>query len=162
MRLSFFLIICGFCVLGLALLASNDPQRTANDAEKNSIKQTNITGFTVIGIEARTDNAKESTPNGIIPKQWQRFFNEGIPSKIPDATGPVFYAVYSDYASDHNGEYAYLVGQGSGMALLLLAAWWRGEFSRVNMRCLRPRWAHSRKLFPTPGNKSLSLRRKAN
>jgi predicted transcriptional regulator YdeE len=111
MRLSFFLIICGFCVLGLALLASNDPQRTANDAEKNSIKQTNITGFTVIGIEARTDNAKESTPNGIIPKQWQRFFNEGIPSKIPDATGPVFYAVYSDYASDHNGEYAYLVGQ---------------------------------------------------
>src|SRR5581483_10359645 len=64
-----------------------------------------------VGIEARTDNAKESTPDGIIPKQWQRFFNEGIPSKIPDATGPVFYAVYSDYAGDHNGEYYYLVGQ---------------------------------------------------
>jgi len=73
--------------------------------------QTRVAGFNVIGIEARTDNAKESTPDGIIPKQWQRFFNEGIPSKIPDATGPVFYAVYSDYAGDHNGEYYYLVGQ---------------------------------------------------
>jgi predicted transcriptional regulator YdeE len=111
MRLSFFLIICGLAVLGLALTSSNQQAQTTNKAGENFFKQTSVTAFTVIGIEARTDNAKESTSNGIIPKQWQRFFNEGMPSKIPDATGPVFYAVYSNYSSDHNGEYAYLVGQ---------------------------------------------------
>ena len=66
--------------------------------------------FTVIGIAARTDNAKESTADGIIPKQWQKFFSEGMPAKTPDTTGPNFYAVYADYASDHNGEYTYIVG----------------------------------------------------
>lgn len=30
--------------------------------------------------------------------------------KIPDKTGPNVYAVYSEYASDHNGEYAFFVG----------------------------------------------------
>lgn len=30
--------------------------------------------------------------------------------KIPDKTGPNLYAVYSEYASDHNGEYTFMVG----------------------------------------------------
>jgi predicted transcriptional regulator YdeE len=30
--------------------------------------------------------------------------------KIPNKTGPNLYAVYSEYASDHNGEYAFMVG----------------------------------------------------
>lgn len=111
MRLSFFLIICGLGVLGLALASSNQEPRMTNDGTENSIKQTNVAAFTVIGIEARTDNAKESTADGIIPKQWQKFFSEGIPSKIPNAAGPAFYSVYSDYASDHYGQYTYLVGQ---------------------------------------------------
>jgi predicted transcriptional regulator YdeE len=111
MRLSFFLIICGLGVLGLALVASNDPRRTANDSAENPMKLTDVSAFAVIGIGARTDNAKESTGNGIIPKQWQKFFAEGIPAKIPGATGTNFYAVYSEYASDHNGEYTYVIGQ---------------------------------------------------
>ena len=110
MRLSFFLIICGLGVLGLALVSTNDQRRTT-DGTESAIKQTNVAAFTVIGIAARTDNAKESTVNGIIPKQWQRFFSEGIPAKIPGTTSTSFYAVYSDYASDHNGEYTYVVGQ---------------------------------------------------
>lgn len=110
MRLSFFLIICGLGVLGLALVSTNDQRRTT-DGTESAIKQTNVAAFTVIGIAARTDNAKESTANGIIPKQWQRFFSEGIPAKIPGTTSTNFYAVYSDYASDHNGEYTYVVGQ---------------------------------------------------
>jgi predicted transcriptional regulator YdeE len=112
MRLSFFLIICGLGVLGLALVAANDPRPTANDSAENSIKQTNVSAFTVIGIEARTNNAKELTANGIIPKQWQKFFTEGISAKIPDATGTDFYGVYSEYASDHNGDYTYVAGHG--------------------------------------------------
>ena len=111
MRVSFFLIICGLAVLGLALVSTDKWRQTSKDDMESPIKQTNVTAFTVIGIEARTDNAKESTANGIIPKQWQKFFNEGVPAKIPDTTGTNFHAVYSDYASDHNGEYTYVVGQ---------------------------------------------------
>jgi predicted transcriptional regulator YdeE len=110
MRLSFFLIICGLGVLGLALVSTNDQRRTT-DGTESAIKQTKVAAFTVIGIAARTDNVKESTANGIIPKQWQRFFSEGIPAKIPSTAGTNFYAAYSDYANDHNGEYTYVVGQ---------------------------------------------------
>jgi predicted transcriptional regulator YdeE len=110
MRLSFFLIICGLGVLGLALVSTNDQRRTT-DGTESAIKQTNVAAFTVIGIAARTDNTKESTANGIIPKQWQKFFSEGVAAKIPGTTGTNCYAVYSDYASGHNGEYTYVVGQ---------------------------------------------------
>jgi predicted transcriptional regulator YdeE len=30
--------------------------------------------------------------------------------KIPDKTGSDLYAIYSEYASDHNGEYTFMVG----------------------------------------------------
>lgn len=110
MRLSFFLIICGLGVLGLALVSGNERRQTIKDDTESPIKQTNVPGFTVIGIEARTDNAKESTANGIIPKQWQKFFSEGMPGQIQNKTSSNLYAVYSDYASDHNGEYTYVVG----------------------------------------------------
>jgi len=110
MRLSFFLIICGLGVLGLALVSGNEQRQTTKDDTESPIKQTNVPGFTVIGIEARTDNAKESTANGIIPKQWQKFFSEGMIGQIQNKTGSNLYAVYSDYASDHNGEYTYVVG----------------------------------------------------
>ena len=110
MRLSFFLIICGLGVLGLALVSGNEQRQTTKDDAESPIKQTNVPGFTVIGIEARTDNAKESTANGIIPKQWQKFFSEGMIGQIQNKTGSNLYAVYSDYASDHNGEYTYVVG----------------------------------------------------
>lgn len=112
MRLSFFLIICGLGVLSLAVISANKQGQTTKDDTERPIKQTNVRGFTVIGISARTDNAKESTPDGIIPKQWQKFFSEGMPAKIPDTNGANLYAVYTDYASDHNGEYAYVVGAG--------------------------------------------------
>jgi predicted transcriptional regulator YdeE len=101
------------CILGaLCCYASqaNDQRRTTKDQTGSPIKQTNVPGFTVVGIAARTDNAKESTADGIIPKQWQKFFSEGMLAKIPDTTGPNLYAAYADYASDHNGEYTYVVG----------------------------------------------------
>jgi predicted transcriptional regulator YdeE len=67
-------------------------------------------GFTVIGIKVRTDNAKEMTGDGLIGKQWQRFFEEGVADKIPNKADTSFVAVYTDYASDHNGEYTFVVG----------------------------------------------------
>jgi predicted transcriptional regulator YdeE len=69
-----------------------------------------LPGFLVIGIEARTSNAKEATGDSTIPRQWQKFFQEGILDKIPGKAGSNIYAVYSDYASDHNGEYTYVIG----------------------------------------------------
>jgi predicted transcriptional regulator YdeE len=69
-----------------------------------------LPGFLVIGIEARTTNAKEATGDGIIPRQWQKFFQEGILDKIPNKISGNIYAVYSEYASDHNGEYDFLIG----------------------------------------------------
>ena len=67
-------------------------------------------GFLVIGIEARTTNAKEASGSGVISRQWQKFFQEGILSKIPSKIGPNIYALYTDYASDRNGEYSYVIG----------------------------------------------------
>jgi predicted transcriptional regulator YdeE len=63
-----------------------------------------------MGIQARTNNAKESTAEGIIGRQWHRFIGEGMADKIPDKTGSNLYAIYSEYASDHNGEYTFMVG----------------------------------------------------
>ena len=66
--------------------------------------------FTVVGISARTSNAKEVTPDGVIGKQWGRLFQEGLLAKIPNKADQNIVAVYTDYASDHNGEYTYILG----------------------------------------------------
>ena len=67
-------------------------------------------GFTVVGIAARTSNAKEMTSDGIIGKQWARIFQEGVIEKIPNKTDHNIVAVYTDYAGDYNGEYTYVLG----------------------------------------------------
>jgi len=66
--------------------------------------------FSVIGIQARTSNADEMTGDGAIPKQWARFFKEGIADKIPNKVDSTIYAVYTDYVSDRNGEYDFIIG----------------------------------------------------
>ncbi len=66
--------------------------------------------FSVIGIQVRTSNAKEVTGGGAIPKQWERFFKEGIADKIPNKVDSAVYAVYTNYASDYNGEYDFIIG----------------------------------------------------
>ena len=88
------------------------------DGQEPNAKETNkrmpsirdISSFTAIGIAGRTTNASEASGNGIIPAMWQRFFGEGILQKIPSRDGAGIYAVYFDYASDHNGEYSFLIG----------------------------------------------------
>jgi len=67
-------------------------------------------GFTVIGIEARTSNAREMTANGIIAKQWARFWGENLSEEIPNRIDSTILAVYSDYASDKDDEYSFLIG----------------------------------------------------
>jgi predicted transcriptional regulator YdeE len=66
--------------------------------------------FTVIGISARTNNAREAAGNGVIARQWESFYKEGILDKIPNKADADTYVVYSDYASDRSGDYSYLIG----------------------------------------------------
>jgi CubicO group peptidase (beta-lactamase class C family)/predicted transcriptional regulator YdeE len=67
-------------------------------------------GFTVIGIAARTNNVKEMAADGVIGKQWGRLVQEGLLAKIPNKADTSIVAVYTDYASDHNGDYTFLLG----------------------------------------------------
>ena len=64
----------------------------------------------VIGIEARTSNAQEMKGEGVIAKQWQKFFQDGVQQKIANRADANLYAVYSDYASDRNGEFSFVIG----------------------------------------------------
>jgi len=66
--------------------------------------------FMVIGISARTSNAKETTADGVIGKQWGRFMQDGLLGKVPNKADKAIVALYTDYASDHNGEYTYVLG----------------------------------------------------
>ena len=65
------------------------------------------TAFTVIGIEVRTNNSEAAT---VISRQWDRFFKEGLLGKIPNRADANILAVYTNYASDHRGDYDYLIG----------------------------------------------------
>jgi predicted transcriptional regulator YdeE len=64
----------------------------------NNVK---VEGFTVIGREARTSNAREMSGQGAISKLW----SVGVPAGSPVV------AVYSAYESDKDGEYNYLLGR---------------------------------------------------
>jgi predicted transcriptional regulator YdeE len=66
--------------------------------------------FTVVGISARTSNAKEMTAEGVIGKEWGRLMQEGLLAKIPNKADGNIIAVYTDYASDKNGEYTFVLG----------------------------------------------------
>lgn len=89
-------------VLMLASLGLGDAKMSPKIVERE--------GFTVIGISARTSNAKEMTPNGIIGPMWGRLMQGGIISRIPNKADGNIVAVYTDYASDHDGEYTYVLG----------------------------------------------------
>ena len=67
-------------------------------------------GFVVIGIAARTTNAMEMTGVGIIGKQWGRFVQENLLGQIPNKADSAIVAVYTDYASDQDGEYTFVIG----------------------------------------------------
>ena len=73
-------------------------------------KKAHQDGFSIIGIEARTSNALEMKGEGVIAQQWQKFFQEGVQQKIPNRADGNIYAVYTDYASDRNGEFSFVIG----------------------------------------------------
>ncbi|MFZ0736384.1 MAG: GyrI-like domain-containing protein [Candidatus Acidiferrales bacterium] len=67
-------------------------------------------GFTVVGISTRTNNAKEMSDEGVIGKQWERWMKDALLDRIPSKADTNTLAVYTDYESDRNGEYTFLIG----------------------------------------------------
>ena len=67
-------------------------------------------GFTVVGIAVRTNNAEQMTPQRPIGKQWERLFKEGVLAAIPNKSDGSIVALYTEYASDKDGDYTYLLG----------------------------------------------------
>jgi predicted transcriptional regulator YdeE len=67
-------------------------------------------GFTVVGIAARTSNAKEKSGQSVIGKQWDRFMKGGLLGKIHNRVDSNILAVYTDYQNDANGAYTFILG----------------------------------------------------
>jgi len=101
------------CVIAVCLIVANVAlDGRAVQAEEHAMKSKVIhqPAFTVVGIAARTSNAKEATADGVIGKQWERFMKEGVLAKIPNKVDSAIVAVYTDYASDKDGEYTFVLG----------------------------------------------------
>ena len=69
-----------------------------------------LSAFTFLGIAARTNNANEMSGHGIIGAMWRRVMSEKLIEKIPNRADSNIIAMYSDYESDANGEYTFLIG----------------------------------------------------
>ena len=89
-------------------------------------KMVELSPFEVVGIAASTNNAKEAGPDAIIGKMWHGFRSEDLFDKIPGRVDPSIYAVYTDYASDANGQYTIILGakESRFRTLRFRMAWW--------------------------------------
>jgi predicted transcriptional regulator YdeE len=136
-------------------------QIKAQDAMKP--KATEQASFDVIGIETRTNNAHEASGNGEIPKQWQRLLTEGILGKIPDRADQLVTVVYTNYASDWNGDYTYVLGAKvkprtktpEGMVLVTVPAGKYVEFESARgpgQTVVPELWKQIWAYFEAPGN----------
>lgn len=99
--------LLGVALLCLATVLALTPASAETSMEPKIVEQSE---FSIIGIQVRTSNAKEMTGQGDIPKQWSKFYKEGIADKIPHKVDSTVYAVYTNYASDYNGEYDFIIG----------------------------------------------------
>ena len=67
-----------------------------------------IDGMKVAGIKTITDN-KEGI--SLIPKLWGDFFNDNIIESIENKKPSTkIFAIYTEYESDENGKYTFLLG----------------------------------------------------
>jgi predicted transcriptional regulator YdeE len=67
----------------------------------------------LVGIKVRTNNALEADPmTGKIMPTIQSYFHRSLFEKISDRKKPgTTYCVYTNYESDHTGDYTYFVGE---------------------------------------------------
>ncbi len=75
----------------------------------SNLETQDIGGFSVIGITARTSN-KDGQAAADINALWQQFFHDAVGDRIPHKDGEAIYAVYHDYAGDHEQPYSLTIG----------------------------------------------------
>lgn len=63
--------------------------------------------FNIIGISVRTNNNVGGKDIGNL---WAKFISEDIFEKIPNKNSYDVYGIYTDYESDHTGDYTAIVG----------------------------------------------------
>jgi predicted transcriptional regulator YdeE len=96
-------MICRFligCILlgGLSMTCAQTNKRVQQGA------------FDVIGVAARTTNIDEAGPNGVIPRLWRRLMTDKLLDQIPGRLDMETIALYTEYASDENGAYTFVLG----------------------------------------------------
>lgn len=79
-------------------------------AGEMSLVKLHVDTFVVVGIETRTSNAREMTGEGNIGKLWGRMRDEHLLAKIPNRLDSRVVIVYTNYESDENGPYTYVLG----------------------------------------------------
>jgi len=82
----------------------------AGDTKPMEPKLIHHDAFTVVGLAGRTTNAKEQTPQGVIGRCWAELTGKNVLARIPGRADDKIVAVYTDYASDKDGEYTYVLG----------------------------------------------------
>ncbi|MGE3319607.1 MAG: GyrI-like domain-containing protein [Candidatus Berkiella sp.] len=67
----------------------------------------------LVGLTVRTNNTNEQNPaTGKIGPLVSDYFSQGMATTIPNRVNPgVTFSVYTDYESDHHGDYTYLIGE---------------------------------------------------
>jgi len=115
-----FTAVWKFAVLpAFALIAGQQPSApaapaatptTAPAVSATAPKIEKQESFTVVGLTVRTNNAAEAGGQGQIPALWQNAMTNGQLEQIPNRVGEGYVVVYSDFASDHGGEYNYTLG----------------------------------------------------
>ena len=105
-------------LLGASLKSEPEPIITTELAMKDNVMQKTTIEFPkkiVVGISARTSNAIEAdwqNGNAKIFPCVKRYFHEQLASKIEGRTNPgVTLCAYTNYESDHTGEYTYFIGE---------------------------------------------------
>jgi predicted transcriptional regulator YdeE len=71
------------------------------------MKYEHIEEFQVVGVAARTTNAREMTPDGVIPKLWAKMAQHAT------------VALYTEYESDEHGAYTFVLGAKADPALVI-------------------------------------------
>jgi predicted transcriptional regulator YdeE len=75
--------------------------------------QTHQAAKKIVGIKTRTNNSLEANSlEGKIFPVVKRYFHENVAAGIPNRAHPgTTFCIYTDYESDHEGDYTYFIGE---------------------------------------------------
>ena len=65
-----------------------------------------VPSFSVVGIAVRTSNSRAHE----IGELWDRFYKTGVAGQIASRVDDSIYSIYTDYESDHTGDFMVLIG----------------------------------------------------